>query len=202
MVFTEAVKYITHAGNGWVDGIIIIAGLGFIVLLVITVLYPLISRYRQTASVRIHPSQMVSLGAMEKPQYYRIAVALDFSKQDEKVITNAVANGNEHTEYILIHVVESASAKYFGTLSDDFETRKDQEQLDGYLALLHARNLRAKGVLGYRHPAKEIVRIVKAEKADFIVMGSHGHRGIKDWIYGETAHQVRHHVKIPVLLVQ
>jgi len=46
------------------------------------------------------------------------------------------------------------------------------------------------------------VRIVKEEKADFIVMGGHGHTGIKDWIYGETAHQVRHNVKVPVLLVQ
>ena len=202
MVFTEAYKYITHAGNGWVDAIIILSGIGFVVLLVITIVFPIISRYRQIASVRIHPSQLLSLGSMEKPQYYRIALALDFSKQDEKVITNAVANGNEHTEYILIHVVESASAKYFGRLSDDFETRKDQEQLDSYLALLQARNLRARGILGYRHPAKEIVRIVKEEKADFIVMGGHGHTGIKDWIYGETAHQVRHNVKVPVLLVQ
>ncbi|SEN84277.1 manganese transport protein [Chitinophaga rupis] len=202
MVFTEAFKYITHSGNGWVDAIIILSGIGFVVLLVITIVFPIISRYRQIASVRIHPSQLLSLGSMEKPQYYRIALALDFSKQDEKVITNAVANGNEHTEYILIHVVESASAKYFGRLSDDFETRKDQEQLDSYLALLQARNLRARGILGYRHPAKEIVRIVKEEKADFIVMGGHGHTGIKDWIYGETAHQVRHNVKVPVLLVQ
>lgn len=202
MVFTEAFKYITHSGNGWVDALIILSGVGFIVLLVITIIFPIISRYRQIASVRIHPSQLLSLGSMEKPQYHRIALALDFSKQDEKVITNAVANGNEHTEYILIHVVESASAKYFGRLSDDFETRKDQEQLDSYLALLHARNIRARGILGFRHPAKEIVRIVKEEKADFIVMGGHGHTGIKDWIYGETAHQVRHNVKVPVLLVQ
>ncbi|KAA2240200.1 Mn(2+) uptake NRAMP transporter MntH [Chitinophaga agrisoli] len=202
MVFSGAIDYITQDGNGWVDALIIIGSIGFVALLVITTVYPLINRYRQTVSVRIHPSQMVSLGNMAKPQYRRIAMALDFSKQDEKVITNAVANGNEHTEYILIHVVESASAKYLGIMSDDFETRKDQEQLDSYIALLKQRNLNARGVLGYRHPAKEIVRIIKEEHADFVVMGGHGHTGIKDWIYGETAHQVRHQVKIPVLLVQ
>ncbi len=202
MVFSGAIDYITQDGNGWVDALIIIGSIGFVALLVITVVYPLINRYRQTASVRIHPSLMVSLGSMDKPQYKRIAMALDFSKQDEKVIVNAVANGNEHTEYILIHVVESASAKYLGIESDDFETRKDQEQLDSYIALLKQRNLNARGVLGYRHPAKEIVRIIKQEKADFVVLGGHGHTGIKDWIYGETAHQVRHQVKIPVLLVQ
>jgi manganese transport protein len=201
MVFTGAFDYINNEGNGWVDALIIIGGIGFIALLVITIAYPLISRYRQTASVRMHPSQL-SLGTMEKPQYQRIAMALDFSKYDEKVITNAVAYGNEQTEYVLIHVVESASAKYFGKLSDDFETRKDQEQLDTYLALLRERNINAKGVLGYRHPAKEIARIVKAEQIDFLVLGGHGHAGIKDWIFGETANQVRHQVKIPVLVVQ
>jgi manganese transport protein len=201
MVFSAATSYITHAGNGWVDALILAGGVGFIVLLVATIIYPLLSRYRQTASVRIHPSQL-SLGTLETPQYYRIALALDFSKHDEMVITNAVAHGNEQTEYILIHVVESASAKYLGKESDDFETRKDQEQLDTYIALLRDRNIRATGVLGYRHPAKEIVRIVKATKADFLVLGGHGHTGIKDWVYGETANQVRHQVKIPVLVVQ
>jgi manganese transport protein len=201
MVFSGAFDYISHDGNGWIDALIILAGIGFIVLLVVTTVYPLLNRYRQTASVRIHASQL-SLGSMEKPQYRRIAMALDFSKYDEKVITNAVAYGNEQTEYILIHVVESASAKYFGKESDDFETRKDQEQLDTYLALLRERHIQAKGILGFRHPAKEIARIVKAEDVDFLVLGGHGHAGIKDWIFGETANQVRHQVKIPVLVVQ
>ncbi|GAA0555429.1 Nramp family divalent metal transporter [Chitinophaga japonensis] len=201
MVFTEAYSYITQGGNGWIDALIIAGGVGFVLLLVITVVYPLLSRYRQTASVRIHPSQL-SLGPMEKPQYNRIAMALDFSKQDEQVISNAVAYGNEQTEYILIHIVESASARYFGKESDDFETRKDQEQMDTYVALLRERNIPAKGVLGYRHRAKEIVRIVKEEKADFLVLGGHGHTGIRDWVFGETANEVRHQVKIPVLVVQ
>ena len=201
MVFTEAYSYITQGGNGWIDTLIIAAGLGFVVLLAITIVYPLLSRYRQAASVRIHPSQL-SLGPMEKPQYNRIAMALDFSKQDEQVISNAVAYGNEQTEYILIHIVESASARYFGKESDDFETRKDQEQMDTYVALLRERNIPAKGVLGYRHRAKEIVRIVKEEKADFLVLGGHGHTGIRDWVFGETANEVRHQVKIPVLVVQ
>lgn len=34
-----------------------------------------------------------------------------------------------------------------------------------------------------------------------LVLGSHGHRWIEDFIYGETATSVRHGVKIPVLVV-
>nr|WP_295867793.1 Nramp family divalent metal transporter [uncultured Chitinophaga sp.] len=201
MVYTEAMGYISGNGNIFVDGIIILASLGFVVLLIITVVYPLVSRYRQETSGGIHTPQ-VSLGELEKPEYKRIAMALEFSKKDEQIISNAIAHGNEHTEYLLIHIVESASAKYFGKDSDDFETRKDQEQLDTYLALLNSRGIKARGMLGFRHRAKEIARIVNHEKADFLVLGGHGHKGIKDWIYGETANQVRHFVKIPVLVVQ
>jgi manganese transport protein len=149
----------------------------------------------------MHPTK-VTLGSLEAPVYKRIAMALDFSQNDEKIIANALAQGQADTEYILIHIVESASARYFGKEADDFETRKDQEQLETYLTLLAGRNIHARGVLGYRHRAKEIVRIVKAEQADLLVLGGHGHTGIKDWIYGETVNYVRHYVHIPVLVVQ
>jgi manganese transport protein len=201
MVFTEAFNYMSGTGNMVIDSLIILGCIGFVVLLAITVLYPLRQRYREDAAAGIHKAQ-VSLGDMEMPAYNRIAMALDFSSRDKDIITNAIAHGNEQTEYILIHIVESASAKYSGTESDDLETRKDQEQLDTYVTLLKSRNIKARGVLGFRRRAKEIARIVKEENADFLVLGAHGHKGFKDWLYGETANQVRHHVKIPVLLVQ
>jgi manganese transport protein len=34
-----------------------------------------------------------------------------------------------------------------------------------------------------------------------LVVGAHGHTGIKDLIYGETVDSVRHALKIPVLMV-
>jgi manganese transport protein len=202
MVFTEAAHYIGNNGNILVDILIIAAGVGFVALIGITIAYPLISRYQQKASSRIHTTPVISLGDIQAPVYNRIALALDFSKDDEKIISNALAHGNPMTEYLLIHIVESASAKYLGGESDDFETRKDKEQMDAYISLLINRNIRAKGLLGYRHRAEEIVRIVKEEKADFLILGGHGHTGIKDWIYGETTNQVRHKVRIPVLVVQ
>ncbi|RFS24816.1 iron/manganese transporter [Chitinophaga silvatica] len=201
MVFTEAFDYMSGTGNMAIDTLVILGCLGFVILLAITILYPLRQRYREDAAAGIHKTQ-VSLGDMETPVYNRIAMALDFTAKDRDIITNAIAHGNEHTEYILIHIVESASAKYSGKESDDLETRKDQEQLDTYITLLKSRGIHAKGVLGFRRRAKEIARIVKEENADFLVLGAHGHKGFKDWLYGETANQVRHHVNIPVLLVQ
>jgi manganese transport protein len=34
-----------------------------------------------------------------------------------------------------------------------------------------------------------------------LVVGAHGHTGLKDFIYGETVNSVRHELKIPVLVV-
>jgi len=201
MVFSEAFSYMSGTGNIFIDGLILVACAGFMVLLFITIIYPLRRRYREDAAAGIHAAH-VSLGEMEKPVYRCIAMALDFSNKDKDIITNAIAHGNEHTHYILIHIVESASAKYFGRDSDDLETRRDQAQLDTYIALLKSRSIQAKGVLGFRKRAPEIARIVKEEHADFLVLGGHGHRGFKDWLYGETANQVRHQVKVPVLVVQ
>jgi manganese transport protein len=34
-----------------------------------------------------------------------------------------------------------------------------------------------------------------------LVIGAHGHSGIKDLLYGQTVGAVRHELKIPVLVV-
>jgi len=34
-----------------------------------------------------------------------------------------------------------------------------------------------------------------------LVMGAHRHRGLKDYIFGETIESVRHELDIPVLIV-
>jgi manganese transport protein len=97
--------------------------------------------------------------------------------------------------------VESASARMLGKQSDDLETRTDQERLNSYQQTLEKNNYTAVTRLGYINRTKEIVRIVKEEGAEILVIGAHGHTGLKDFIYGETVNTVRHELKIPVLIV-
>jgi manganese transport protein len=78
------------------------------------------------------------------------------------------------------------------------ETRKDKEKLDDYVSQLIAKGFVVEGKLGFKNRAKEIVRIVKEAKADMLVIGAHGHTGLKDLIYGETTDAVRHELSIPV----
>ena len=101
----------------------------------------------------------------------------------------------------MIHVVESASARMLGSESDDYETRKDRERLNFYKSQMEEKGLRTSIRLGYENRTREIVKITKEENVDMLVIGAHGHTGIKDYIFGETVNSVRHELKIPVLIV-
>ncbi len=102
-------------------------------LLVVTIIYPFLSRYRQKGSARMHPTRRI--GQPGSAEVQRSSLALDFAPSSMKrSLRNALAQGQPDTEYVMIHIVESASARYFGKDADDFETRKDQEQLDTYLS--------------------------------------------------------------------
>ena len=168
-------------------------------LLLYIIFEPVISRRKMAASIKIHP-EMENI-VLDIPLYNRIAIALDFSENDKKLISYAIGQGNQLTQYILVHIVESASAKLWGSQSDDYETRKDQAQLDDYVYQLKEKGFNATSLLGYRNRAKEIVRLVKESNADMLVVGAHGHTGIKDIIYGETVNSVRHELQIPILMV-
>ena len=135
------------------------------------------------------------------PQFKSIAIALDFSENDQKLIAFAIGQGREDTRYTLLHIVESASARLLGTDSDDYETRKDQERMDSYVQMMQQRGLNASGHLGFKKRSKEIVRIAREVNADMLVAGAHGHTAFKDLVYGETVNTVRHELNIPVLIV-
>jgi manganese transport protein len=135
------------------------------------------------------------------PEYPTIAVALDFSSNDIKLINHAIGQGSQKTTYLLIHVVESPTSRLLGKETDDMESRKDQERLEHYVARLKEKGFSAKGILGFNDRVKEIVRIINENKAEMLVIGAHGHTGLKDMLYGHTVNAVRHEVKIPVLVI-
>jgi manganese transport protein len=80
------------------------------------------------------------------------------------------------------------------------ETRTDQQQIDFYTSRLKQMGYEATGILGFNRRSREIVRIIKESNADMLVIGAHGHSGIKDWFYGQTIDSVRHELNIPVLV--
>ncbi len=189
----------SHISVWWLI-LIIVAFFAFIILFIIMTLLPLVKKQKKTDLARLHVDAAV-LQKFTIPELHCIAVALDFSKNDENLIANALSQGNKTTKFLLLHIVESPSARAFGAASDDLETRKDRQHLQSYVEQLQNKGFIVEGVLGYQSRTKEIVRIVKEANADMLVMGAHFHTGIMDYLYGETVDKVRHQLRIPVLIV-
>jgi manganese transport protein len=201
MVIGQALDYFAASDNLFWKLIIVLGGLLFIGLLITTFIYPLLKKAPKDVSVEVHTKTPGTIGEITIPAYRRIAVALDFSDHDRQLIASALGQANALTKVIFIHIVESASAKVLGDEADDYETRHDQEKLDRYVAYLKEKGIVAESKLGFRNRTKEIPRIVKEANADLLIIGAHGHSGVKDWLYGETIDAVRHQLKIPVLIV-
>ena len=180
--------------------LVVLGGLFFISLLVYIIIHPIILKNKETVPIAIHPEIKI-IQDIQTPFFNKIAIALDFSVNDEKLITYALGQGNKNSEYYLIHVVESVSAILLGKDSNDYETKKDSERLSFYVKQLEANGQTAEGYLGFNHRAAEIVRLVKQLNADMLILGAHRHTGIKDILYGETVNSVRHELQIPILIV-
>lgn len=200
MVFNEALAFL-ESSSQWPLNLLVIAGLILLVTLLVTVvLYPLVAKRKKSVPIAIH-EDLRSLEIKTIPVYERVAVALEFSQHDSTLIAHAMAQASKGATLVLIHVVESVTAKMYGTASQDMESMLDSRQLDQYVQQLTARGYQAIARLGHQARTAEIVRITREEKAELLVMGAHGHRGMEDILYGDTINKVRHELRIPVLVV-
>jgi manganese transport protein len=136
------------------------------------------------------------------PQYREIAVSLDFSGADAKTLQHALHLGGKTAHYVLFHAVESAGAWVMGAEIQDRETGIDHQNMERYAERLREMGYTCEVVIGYGRARKAIPEFIATRNADILVMGAHGHRTIKDLIFGATVDAVRHAVKIPVLIVR
>ncbi|MGV3585411.1 MAG: Nramp family divalent metal transporter [Adhaeribacter sp.] len=200
LVFDQVVEWVTNSSNPILIWLLVVPAIlaAFLLLLYIT-FQPLVSKVMNLNLAGTTPN--LPYQHQEKPAYRRIAISLDFSKLDENVINSALAIGTKEAEYLLIHVVETVGAHVFGNQTHDLETKTDSSHLQQYATELQQQGFRVSVELGFGNPKRRIPTLVKNFEADLLVMGSHGHRMMKDAIFGTTIDAVRHTVKIPVLII-
>lgn len=163
---------------------------------------PIVARRLPHEKTYLPHGSFVEIDAVKTPQYQGIAIALDFSDADKKALEHALHVGGKSAKYFLIHAVETAGAWVMGNEIQDFETHADSQILEQYNAALHELGYHSEAFIGYGTAKKAIPELVKTQGADLLVMGSHGHRAMKDLIFGTTVGAVRHAVGIPVLIVR
>ncbi|RZK56541.1 MAG: universal stress protein, partial [Pedobacter sp.] len=144
----------------------------------------------------------LAIGEIKKINYTKIGITVDFSENDRNTIRHALIQGGKEAHYYLIHVVETAVARYHGKKAMDHETQADTENLEKYRLNLMELGYEASAHIGFGGTAKAIADITNQNEIELLVMGAHGHKGIKDIVFGTTVDAVRHKVEIPVLIVR
>lgn len=137
--------------------------------------------------------------------YRRILVPLEHSEYDAAIMDHVRRLAKHcHSSVVLIHVADGFAARNVSQLNlrESEEMRMDREYLEQMCASLEADGIEADCLLAGGDPGKEIADAAAREQCDLIAMSTHGHRFIKDMIYGSVANDVRHLSRIPVLLVR
>jgi len=176
--------------------------LSFLVLLLYIVFKPLISKSRD--AFHNHSPHNLKLRFSQAESYTKknIAVAVDFSTADEVALNSAFELGGTAAKYTLIHVVETVGAMMYGENIDDHETLVDEKLLKDYQAMLTEKGFTVAIQLGFGRPDKVIPKLVNQGDFDILVMGTHGHTGFKDLLFGTTVDKLRHKISIPLLIVK
>ncbi|MBE0649816.1 MAG: Nramp family divalent metal transporter [Bacteroidales bacterium] len=202
LVFEELQDWISSASHPWIIEILVVP---IVIALIIVLFYltviPLIKQAKSKEAGYIHP-EIATAKEFSKPLYQRILVALDFSKTDDGVVQHALSLAQKDSEYLFVHIVESAAALVFGDETDDFESVSDEQRLENFAESMSKKGFRIQSQVGYGNPKTLIPKMAKEFDAQLLVMGAHGHGWFKDLVFGTTIESVRHKVQIPVLIVR
>lgn len=209
LVIEQLTSWLASAGdNAWILKITVIPlALVIAFLLVYVTVHPFvrdrISRLRVTRRVGVHQQAAENLPALVNPNpYKRIAVALDFSGNEKKLLAESLRFiDKSKTHVTLLHVVESPVARQLGTEGEDMETFADQEHLRKLVDTLKSTGITADWRLGAGEPASQLATMINDINADMVVLGSHGHSGVSDLLHGTVINNLRHRIKASVMII-
>ena len=137
--------------------------------------------------------------------YQRILVPVENSAYDQAILDHVKQLARLcKASIVLIHVADGFAARNAKQLNlrESEEMRLDLDYLDRLTAELKRDGLDADSVLAGGEPSREIAAAAEREQCDLIAMSTHGHRFVKDFLYGSVANEVRHISTVPVLLVR
>jgi nucleotide-binding universal stress UspA family protein len=142
--------------------------------------------------------------------YKKIVVPLDGSKFAESALEHVktIALGCPVNKVILLRILVPVIVDARDYIAAE-SIHEAEEQLEAdakeYLEKTAA-GLRKKGLsveirmeIG-TEPAEKILEVAKEEKADLIIMSTHGRSGFQQWIFGSVAHRLLVHSSVPILM--
>lgn len=203
LVFNEIQGWLETSDNPIVLWLTIVPlAIGFLCLLLYIVLKPFITESKP--NIDNHSPHHLKLQFSQTGSFTNknIAITVDFTEADEIAINSAFELGGIEAKYTLIHVVETVGAIMYGENTDDHETLIDERLLLEYKEMLTEKGYKVNTKLGFGKPNKVIPLLINAELFDVLVMGTHGHTGLNDMLFGTTVDNVRHKIRIPLFIVK
>jgi len=203
LVYNEIVGWLETSDNPIILWMTVVPlAIGFLILLLYIVFKPFVTKAKH--EFQNHSPHNLDLQFSEIGTYNtkRIAITVDFSSADAVAINSAFELGGLEAKYTLIHVVETVGAMVYGENIEDHETLIDAKLLAEYKEMLSQKGFKVKTKLGYGKPNNVIPEIINKGKFDVLVMGTHGHTGFKDLLFGTTVDKLRHKISIPLFIVK
>jgi manganese transport protein len=135
--------------------------------------------------------------------YQRILVPLDHTDRDREALQHATALAKAHgAQLCLIHAEEDVTSQIYGEDSSSAEVTAGQKYFEEIRKAIEGEGIDVHLQVVYaQSPRDAIIKCARDFRPDLIVMGAHGHRGIRDLVFGTTINAVRHQVQAPVLIV-
>jgi nucleotide-binding universal stress UspA family protein len=141
----------------------------------------------------------------------RILHPTDFSSASRAAFARAIAEARAgRAQLFIVHVLSPAvplagegyvAPAVYQQMSDAARTWA-QKQLARLVAKAKAARVRARGFVREGVVADQIVRVARAQRADLIVIGTHGRTGVARFFLGSVAARVAAIAPCPVLTVR
>ena len=148
---------------------------------------------------------------IEYPKYKKVLFCTDFSENSDCAFDYAfgVAKRDEGMLYIL-HVIPNIPNQYYSALYSNKENFKkikkaiqeniDERYRDQYLGQIKDRT-KVQIVTRSGSEDEEILKFIRKENIDIIVMGTHGRTGLKHVFLGSVAEKIIRRSPIPVFVI-
>ena len=203
LVFNEIQDWLATSENPIVLWLTVVPlAVGFLILLLYIVFNPFIAKTKPTIENHSPHNLVLKFTPSETYNKKNIAIAVDFSNADEVALNSAFELGGIHANYTLIHVVETVGALMYGSTIIDHETTIDEKLLMDYYKMLSEKGFKVDTKLGFGKPNTIIPKIINEGDFDILVMGTHGHTGFKDLLFGTTVDKLRHKISIPLFIIK
>ena len=171
LIMDQITAWLEAAGDkAWILQVTVIPltlALG-ILLLYITVQPWLRGRARQISPAvgGVHRAYTgTSIELVQPASYDRVAIALDFSGRDEKLLAESLRFIDKtRAQVLLLHVVESPVARTLGEEGEDFETLADRERLEKLADMMRQAGVTTEWRLASGDPVSSLVNMINELK--------------------------------------